>query len=335
ILNSDGTLVAIANIPFVSTSSSMQEDAILSVATIVNIYLLIIIFSMVIGIMIANSITSPLAQIKAKMLRFKLNNKEHIYYKNNKDELGVLVEAYNHMVDDLEESSRKLAESEREEAWREMARTIAHDIKNPLTPMRLSIQHIMRMKRNDAPGWQDKLDELSKSLLEQIDILSDAAGEFLALAKSFSDNMTREDLCAMLHEQYVLFNTRDDVTIEYEHSIDEAYAMVRKSQMIRVFVNIISNAVQAVEQKEGAIVRVSITAADSNWKVAIEDNGEGVSDANVEKLFQPNFTTKSSGTGLGLMISQRVVNQANGKIYYQRSEALGGAAFIIELPMIQ
>jgi nitrogen fixation/metabolism regulation signal transduction histidine kinase len=336
LFNVDGSLVAVANIPYISTSSELQADALQTVATIVNIYLLILLAGLIIGLVFANSISRPLTEIKGKMESLTVDGlqKEHINYRDTRDELGVLVQAYNKMVDDLEESTRRLAETEREQAWKEMARQIAHEIKNPLTPMRLSIQHMMRLKKQNVPGWEDRFEELSHSLLEQIDILSETANEFSQFSKFYSEDETVENLDELLSEQVVLFGGRDDVSVSYRCNVEQPLVRVRKKQIIRAFVNLISNAVQAVEQTPGGKVLIRVDEADKGeYSVSIEDNGPGVSPENRSKLFKPNFTTKSSGTGLGLAITRSIVEQSAGRIFYRTSD-LGGAAFVIVLPKL-
>ena len=336
LFNVDGSLVAVANIPFISTQSELQADALQSVATIVNIYLLILIAGLIIGLMFANSISRPLTEIKRKMESLTVDGlqKEHINYRNTKDEVGVLVQAYNKMVDDLEESTKRLAETEREQAWKEMARQIAHEIKNPLTPMRLSIQHLMRLKKQGVPGWEDRFDELSHSLLEQIDILSETANEFSQFSKFYSEEETVENLDELLSEQVVLFGGRDDISVSYRCDVEQPLVRVRKKQIIRAFVNLISNAVQAVEQQPDGKVCVSVEdGGKGEYVITVEDNGPGVSPENRSKLFKPNFTTKSSGTGLGLAITRSIVEQSSGRISYRTSQ-LGGAAFDIVLPKL-
>ncbi len=331
LFNVDGKLVAIANIPYFLRSSDMRDDVTSTIAMIVNIYLLLIIATTLGGIMVSNSISRPLTEIKKKMEGLIISKKnEHIIY-NKRDELGILVSAYNKMVDDLDESTRQLAETERQEAWKEMARQIAHEIKNPLTPMRLSIQHMMRLKQKNIPGWENKLEELSQSLIEQIDILSETAGEFSSFSKFYNEELCEEDLCNLVHDQAVLFNTRDSIKMEFCFNVDSAPVMIRKKQIVRVFVNLISNGIQAVENKEDGILRVSLDRDGNYYKVDIEDNGPGVSEENYSKLFKPNFTTKSSGTGLGLAISHSIIEQSRGSISYSTS-SLGGACFTVRLP---
>ncbi len=330
ILNAKGNIVAIANIPYFSNSADFREDASSIIAAIINLYLLLLIASIMGGITVSNSITKPLADISGKMREIDISSKpEHIDYKGD-DELGTLVKAYNSMVDDLDKSTKKLAQSEREQAWREMARQIAHEIKNPLTPMRLSIQHLVRLRKNNVPDWQEKFDSLSVSLLEQIDILSETATEFSSFAKFYNEEDSSFDLIDVIKEEMILFDNRENISIEFHCELHEAYVFTKKSQISRAFVNLLSNAIQATENKDDGIVRITLTREDNMFKIAVEDNGKGVSQENLNKLFKPNFTTKTSGTGLGLAICKNIIDQCHGEIYYEQSE-LSGACFVIKL----
>lgn len=330
--NQNGTLIAIANIPYFSRQSGLRSEASNIIATIINIYLLLLLAAVFGGIMLSNSLSKPLVEISKKMELLDISQKpEHIDY-HNKDELGILVAAYNKMVDDLEESTKELAQGEREQAWREMARQIAHEIKNPLTPMRLSIQHLVRLKQQGIKDWPNKFDALANSLIEQIDILSDAAGEFSSFSRFYSEDLSRIELNNLIREQIILFNTRDNINISFVSENKEAYIMARKTQLTRVLVNLLSNAVQAVEnQKEGNII-ISLLLSDSDYKISIEDDGTGVPENLTNRLFKPNFTTKSGGTGLGLAICRSVMEQSQGSIRYDVSEKLGGACFTISIP---
>lgn len=332
IVNIDGKLVAIVNIPYFVRTTDFSGDISSIVAAIINIYILLLIGAILCGIWVSNSLSRPLAEISRKMHTVDVSRQaEHINYTHN-DELGVLVKAYNQMVDDLEESTKRLAQTEREHAWSEMARQIAHEIKNPLTPMRLSLQHLVRLKQRNVPGWEDKFEETAGSILEQIDILSDTASEFSSFAKFYYEESTVINLFNIISEQKILFDTRDNIKILFNSSFEEAYVYARKGQIIRVLVNLISNAVQAIEAVGRGYIRISLLMENGNYVVSIEDNGPGVKDEDVAKLFTPNFTTKSSGTGLGLAICRNVIEQSGGTIGYSRSE-LGGANFYFKLPV--
>ena len=244
--------------------------------------------------------------------------------------MGELVGAYNKMVDDLEESTQRLAQSEREQAWSEMARQIAHEIKNPLTPMRLSIQHLIRLKQRGIEGWEDKFEDVANSILEQIDILSNTASEFSSFAKFYYEDNAEINLYQLISEQMVLFDTRENIRIAFDYCKTECKVFARKGQIIRVLVNLVSNAVQALEESGGYIC-ISLKEDGGSYVVSIDDNGPGVKIEDENKLFKPNFTTKSSGTGLGLAICRNIIEQSGGKISYRRSE-LGGACFSFTLP---
>jgi signal transduction histidine kinase len=335
LFNVDGKLIAIVNIPYFSRENSFRSDASSIIAAIINIYLLLMIGAVFVGIALSNSIARPLIEISRKMQLLDISEQpEHIDY-NHRDELGILVAAYNKMVDDVDESTKRLAQSEREQAWREMARQIAHEIKNPLTPMRLSIQHMMRLKERDVPDWNKKFDTLAKSLIEQIDILSEAAGEFSSFSRFYYEKQARFDLITLIREQIVLFNTRDNVSISMKTSVKSASVYSRKGQITRVLVNLLSNAVQALEKNKEGKILVSLGRDAEFWKMTIDDSGAGVPEDLRYRLFKPNFTTKSGGTGLGLAICRSIMEQSGGTIHYEKSSMLGGASFVVRIPVVE
>ena len=340
VFNGDGEMVAIVNVPYFTRSEDVTNATATTVSVVVNIYLVLLLAAIALGALISNSLSRPLVEIKERIDRLALTGNRRIRYRNTKDELGVLINSYNKMVEDLEESSRRLAQTEREQAWKEMARQIAHEIKNPLTPMKLSIQYLMKLKEAGVPGWEEKLESVSKSLLEQIDTLSQTATEFSSFARFYSEEVTRIDLEALIREQQELFDNREDLSFEFRREGEEAALVdARRSQLARVLVNLITNAIQAIDNAgvEGGCIRISLSPAQlaeaPAWRIDVEDNGPGVSDEDMEKLFTPNFTTKKTGTGLGLAICRSIVEQSQGTISYARS-ALGGAQFTIILPAV-
>jgi len=338
IFNDRGDMVAIANVPYISSASEINAATASTVAMIVNLYLLLIIAAVIIGMVLSNAIVKPLWEVRGKLSNLTSSGGEdrHIYYRGAEDELGVLIQSYNKMVDDLDESTRRLAQSQREQAWKEMARQIAHEIKNPLTPMRLSIQHLMRLKSQNVPGWEDKVEKVGASLLSQIDILADTASEFSAMAKSFNEIAEPVDLDGVMREQITLLDNSDTIVLEYLCLPQSAVVLANSRQMARVFTNLISNAMQSLEaSKKGGKVRIAIEDAlledRKAFRILVEDDGTGVAKENLGKLFSPNFTTKSSGNGLGLFICKNIIEQTGGTISYHRSQSLGGACFTILL----
>ena len=334
VFNGDGTMVAIANVPYFQRSEDVTNATASTISAVINIYLILLITAIVLGAIMSNALSKPLVEIKERIDRLAFSGNRRIKYRNTKDELGVLINSYNKMVEDLEESSRRLAQSEREQAWKEMARQIAHEIKNPLTPMKLSIQYLMRLKEENVPGWEDKLESVSKSLLEQIDTLSQTASEFSSFARFYSEDITRINLADLIQEQFELFDNREEITLRFDNEAGDAWVDGRRSQLARVLVNLITNSIQAIDNagKETGTIAIRLSAASaSSWQVDVEDDGPGVSEEDLAKLFTPNFTTKKTGTGLGLAICRSIIEQSQGTIDYSRS-ALGGARFTIVLP---
>ena len=353
VINDAGSLIAIINIPYFEQTESFRKELISTTAAIINIFVIMIIVVVIIGAALTTSLFRPLLKLYERMEKTDLfSSPEKIDYDNN-DEVSYIVKAYNRMIDNMTDSTRRFALSEREQAWRDMARQIAHEIKNPLTPMRLNIQHLLRMKQNGVPDLGDKLEKICNSLLEQIDVLADTATEFSSFAKFNVEESVDVDLDVTLREQIVLFGSYEGIDIEYRRAgemVGETYHIFApKSQMIRVFVNLLTNAVQALEPSvltSSARGRIYVTLTkytadqDSAWgipgvryvRVDVEDNGPGVSLENRSKLFTPKFTTKNSGSGLGLAICKSVVEQIGGTIIYSTSEELGGADFRVIVP---
>ena len=344
IFNDNQKIIAIACIPYTDKNYDFRREAFFHASLIINLFLLLLIASLLFSTREVNSMFAPLMEMGKKMNSADINHLEYIIYKRQ-DEISSLVDAYNRMVHDLSESTQKLALAERDKAWSQMARQVAHEIKNPLTPIKLEIQRLIRLKQKGNPAWEEKFDKVSDVVLEHIDILTETANEFSTFAKLYSEEPVLIDLDKTLKDQMLIFDNRPNIRMEYI-GMPEAFVMAPKPQLIRVFVNLITNAVQAVEimQKEAAergeeqpVGRVMIclrkSTIDGYYDVVFDDNGSGVSDENQHKLFTPNFTTKSGGTGLGLAICRNIIEKCEGEIRYQKSFALGGASFIVTLPV--
>lgn len=341
LFNNDGNLVAIVDVPYFERNGELGKENMSTISAVINLYLVLLIAAVILSIILSNSVSKPLDEIKHRLEgvgRDDSQEDRHIMYKAKNDELAMLVESYNKMVDDLEESKKRLAQNEREQAWKEMARQIAHEIKNPLTPMRLSIQYLMRMKEAQVPGWEDKLEKISKSLLEQIDTLSETASAFSSYSRFFSEDVSDVDLDELIREESVLFDNREDINVEYIQDAENPVVEARRSQISRVMVNLITNAVQAIDSTPSKGGRIKIMLSEEpldgrkGYKITVEDDGPGVREENIGKLFAPNFTTKTAGTGLGLAISESIIEQSGGRISYSQSQLLGGACFTILLP---
>lgn len=346
IFNSNGELITIISTPYTDRNFDFQVEALFHAAMIINIFLLLLIGSLIFSTKEVNSMFSPLIEMGNKMKSADLKHLEYITYKRE-DEISSLVEAYNRMVKDLSDSSRQLAQAERDYAWSQMARQVAHEIKNPLTPIKLELQRLIRLKEKNHPAWEEKFDKISGVILEHIDILTDTANEFSTFAKLYSEKPSVLNLDKILKDQLLIFDNKENITISYI-GMEDAVVMAPKPQLIRVFVNLITNAIQAVEiqrrevlekggnPEEGKIlIFLRKSTREGYYDVVVDDNGPGVTEENLNKLFTPNFTTKSGGTGLGLAICRNIVEKCNGEISYQKSFALGGASFTVTIPMKQ
>jgi len=257
---------------------------------------------------------------------------EEIKWKRN-DEIGMLVTEYNKMVKKLDQSAQALAKSEREGAWREMARQVAHEIKNPLTPMKLSIQYLQKAIQNGAPNVKELSENMANTLIEQIDQLAKIAGDFSQFANIGNARIEKFDVTEVLASIVNLYGTNPRIQIEWKK--EEGAYMIKSDrvQMSRLFTNILLNAMEA-GQDNNQIVCIQINQQWVNGKIliSVKDESGGIPTSLQTRIFTPNFTTKSSGTGLGLAICKGIVEQANGEIWFETAEGVG-TTFFISLPL--
>ena len=335
VYNASGALLGYVGTPFTRRGGVFPVESMTYVISIVAIFLLLLIVVEAFLRRFLSRMFHPLVEIGRKMSTTDIGHLEYLEY-NRDDEISTLVTAYNRMVRELSDSSQRLAQAERDRAWSEMARQVAHEIKNPLTPIKLRLQMLIRMKESGNPAWTEKFDEVSAVVLEHIDILADTANQFSTFAKLYSEDPVEIDLDSLIKEEISLFEGREGITISY-FGLEGAKVMGPKPQFTRVLVNLLTNAVQAVEEKASGGGEVVVSLRHSSWKdgyydIVVEDNGPGVPQENQAKLFTPNFTTKNRGTGLGLAICRSIVERCGGDIVYSRSFALGGACFTVHYP---
>lgn len=333
LFNSGGTMIGIASAPFTDLTHNFETEAVLHIASVITIFLLLLLISRFTTFAVVSRLFRPLTEMSRKMTVTDVDHLEPLIYHQN-DELTPLVDAYNRMVKDLGESSRRLAQAERDKAWTDMARRVAHDLKNPLTPIKLQLQMLMRMKQTGNPAWEDKFDEVAQTVLYHVDLLSDSADQFSTFAKMYDQKPERMDLDALVKQEVDLFDSRDDVLIEY-YGLAGAMVNAPRPQLTRVVVNLITNAIQAVDDNPGEkrlLVSLRNASEDGFYEIVVEDNGPGVEEQNQDKIFTPDFTTKTSGSGLGLAICKRIAEHCGGSISYSRSFALGGACFTVRYP---
>lgn len=331
IRNRAGATIAYLDVPYFEKSKTIDDEVSSFLVTLMNAYVFLLLCAAALAYFISNSITRPLRFISEKLRILNLNKKNEPIEWNSKDEVGTLIAEYNKMIAELERSAAKLAKSERESAWREMARQIAHEIKNPLTPMKLSIQYLQRTIDEGGQNVTELAKKVNKTLIEQIDNLSAIATAFSTFAQMPKSQNEVLDLNEVLTGITALFEKEENVHITMRTQLDKAIVYADKNQMISVFNNLVKNAIQSVREGEEAKIDIEVKEKEGNIKVIVTDNGSGIAPESYEKVFVPNFTTKSSGTGLGLAICKQIIENAHGDIWFV-SELGVGTSFYVSLP---
>jgi two-component system, NtrC family, nitrogen regulation sensor histidine kinase NtrY len=329
--NKDGKLLAFLNLPYFTTQEELTREVSTMVVAAVNMYVLLLMITFLIAVFISQKITMPLRVVQLKFSTIRLGQKyEQIVYDSN-DEIGGLVNEYNRMVTELEKSIEMLARSERESAWREMAKQIAHEINNPLTPMKLSVQQLHRAWIDKNERFGEYLDRISKTLIDEIDNLSAIATEFSNFAKMPAAMNQRLDLITKINNAVSLFANDNGDFVVHLNDHNEVFIYADKEQISRVLINLFTNAIQSVAKGIKPHIIINVDTDESSVTVDVKDNGKGIPKEMQEKLFRPNFTTKTSGMGLGLAIVKNIIESSRGSITYTTSER--GTTFIITLPL--
>jgi nitrogen fixation/metabolism regulation signal transduction histidine kinase/HAMP domain-containing protein len=288
-----------------------------------------------IAFLLTNRITASLSLIGATMQKMNLGAKNQEIAWSGTDEIGSLVKEYNTMVRKLDQSVQSLAKSEREGAWREMARQVAHEIKNPLTPMKLSIQFLQKAISEDAPNKKELSNRMAATLIEQIDQLARIAGDFSQFANIGNIQLNYIDLGELIESLVVLYQANDDIHFYWQLPTNKAIIYADKLQINRLFTNLLQNAIEAgAEKANGIHIHIDLKNENNKAIVVIRDESGGISDLMMPHIFSPNFTTKTAGTGLGLAICKGIVEKANGQIQFTSKEGVG-TSFTIQFPLVQ
>jgi signal transduction histidine kinase len=333
--NQYNKLLGYLNLPYFSRQSETSREISTIVVAMVNAYFILILLTVFLAVVLANQVARPLQLLQSKLAGLRFGRKNQTIEYQRDDEIGRLVKEYNRMVSELQASAEKLARSERESAWREMARQIAHEIKNPLTPMKLSVQHLRRAWKDGASDLDTHIDRMTTILIDQIDTLSNIANEFSKFAQVPGAHFEAIDLTQKIQRITHLFEGTCLVNLvkNYKGS-REILIFADPEQVIQVFNNLIRNAVQAVAEGIEPVVDISIEAGEDAVIVKVTDNGTGISDELQSRLFEPNFTTKTSGMGLGLAITKKIMEGSNGKIWFE-TQKNAGTSFYLEWPLFK
>ena len=293
------------------------------------VYLVMLLMAVALAYFLSSYITRSIKTISDKIHITRLNKRnEKIEFKSGSSEIITLVNAYNRMIDELQESAIKLAKSEREQAWREMAKQVAHEIKNPLTPMRLTVQSFERRFNPEDPKIKEKLKEYSQTLIQQIDVMSSIASAFSDFAKMPTQKREKIDVVEVVKLALDIFN---ESYISYSSTEETLIGNLDKTQLIRIVTNLVTNAAHATEDVENPKIEIQVSSENDAIKIAVSDNGKGIDDSVEDLIFEPKFTTKSSGMGLGLPMIKKIIEAYGGSIAFTSSKN-EGTVFTVTLP---
>ena len=327
--NDAGEKYAILFFPYFQDVSFAESELNVFLSTLYQIYFIMLVVAIVLAYFISRFVTRSIETIRVKIGQTGLLKKnEKIYLNNATKEIDSLVNSYNKMIDDLEDSAEKLAKTEREQAWQEMAKQVAHEIKNPLTPMRLTVQSFQKNSGFKSEDEKLKLNDFCEVLIEQIDTMSNVATSFSDFATLPKTQLEKTDIVEATKKVVEIFE-QNNITLET--SDENIFVKLDKEQWIRVMTNLIKNSIQSIPHDRESNIQVKIIESTKKVKIIVSDNGLGVSNKNREKIFEPKFTTKSDGMGLGLGIVRSIINSHRGKISY-KSKNNKGTDFTISLP---
>lgn len=321
-------VIGYIDIPYYASGKELKDEFSNVIVTLINVYALIFFLSGLCAIFISNSIIRTFHVLIDQFRNIRLRHNEYIHWPY-RDEIALLVNEYNSMMRKVETMASRLARTEREAAWRDIAMQVAHEIKNPLTPMKLNIQYLQQAILANRPDIDKLASKVSGVLIEQIENLNIIASEFSNFAKmpdAFPENVNVHKSLQTLIE---LFQKSNAVKIELLPSDESLMVYIDKSYFIRIFTNLLQNAIQSIQEEQQGLIKVFYEQSEANVVIMIEDNGEGVPKELQDKLFQPYFTTKSSGTGLGLPMTKSLVENSDGSIWFKTSGK--GSRFFVKL----
>lgn len=321
--------IAILNLPYLENDDFLNKELNEFLERLGYAYFAMLILAIMLAYFLSKYITKSLKTISDKINATRLEKQnKRIEIESSSEEIATLVNSYNSMIDELQESAVKLATSEREQAWREMAKQVAHEIKNPLTPMRLSVQSFQRKFDPKDPEIHLKVDEYSKTLIQQIDTMSSIASAFSNFAKMPAQQNETLNVVQIVKLALDIFSEDYIVFVADEKEI---ISQLDRTQLIRVVTNLVKNATQAIEDNPDPKVVVSVMSEDNLVKIVVSDNGRGISEENISRIFEPKFTTKSSGMGLGLAMVKNIVETYRGTITFT-SQRGKGTTFTVTFP---
>ena len=333
--NNENDLLAYLNLPYFAKQNELEKEIGGFLVTLINSYIFLIALAIIMAVVFADYLSRPLKLISSKIGQLKLGSENELIQWEGDDEIGVLVNEYNRMVKELAKNVQLLAKSEREGAWREMAKQVAHEIKNPLTPMKLSVQHLNRAFDAKDENSKEQVTKVCNTLIEQIDSLTHIANEFSNFAKMPATKKELLNIKEVVESSMNLFKEENvQLSLDFDPQVDELVVQTDRDQLMRAFNNIIKNAIQSIAEGKKGLIEISIQQLNEHIEVQIKDNGKGIHEDEQYKIFTPSFTTKSGGMGLGLAMVKSIIENSNGTVSFD-SKVDVGTIFYVKLPVYQ
>lgn len=326
-------ILGIVAVPFFESEAELNALISDVLSNIFNAFVVIFILFLIVSYFVSKNLTFPFKVLTQKLKTTNLESNEPMIW-TAKDEIGLLVNEYNNMLFKLEASKKVLASTEKESAWREMAKQVAHEIKNPLTPMKLTLQHLMRIDLGGEEEEQNRLKKSLGTLIHQVDALSGIASSFSTFAKMPLPKNEKMNFKQVLQQVLELFTNDDRVDLKFrDDSYTEDIPIYGDDKLFgRVISNLIINGIQSVENGQMPRINVWLWLSEKAMFLEITDNGPGIPVELQDKIFIPNFSTKSQGSGLGLAIAKSGVETAGGKIWFE-TENKKGTTFYLTFPL--
>lgn len=332
VVNSAGRTVGYFQVPYFAQNAQREADVSESLGIVLRYYAVIISIVFIVALIATNRFTQPLQELRRKISSLRLGERYDPIEYSGSDEIASLVKAYNVAVADLENSANLLAQSEREKAWREMAKQVAHEIKNPLTPMKLNVQLLERSYLDGKPDFPERLSQFTKSMLEQIDVMARIASDFSHFAKWSNERNEKFDAGVVLKSVASIFDGyMPNIRVRVQLPKTAMWVYGDKDHLLRAFNNLVKNACQAIGEQPDGFIEITAEQSERQWKICIQDNGAGIPADVRENIFKPNFTTKTTGSGLGLAMCKNIIEQFGGRIYFETTDT-EGTSFFVEIP---
>lgn len=330
IFDLNGAPLAIVSIPYFQLDETYKRDLRTYLVALSPIYIILFLGASIMAFLLSRQITEPIRRLSQTMRKAAVMKRYMPLRWNSSDEIGQLVHQYNFMVKELEKSAEILAKTQKESAWKEMAKQVAHEIKNPLTPMKLNVQMFERRMRQDDPEFNQKVKRFCDSMIEQVDTLAHIASAFSDFARMPVVEKKKIDLSKIVENAASFF---DPSYIKIDKLDENCFVLADQDQLIRVLNNLLNNALEAIPNDRETQILVSLEKKHTHILLTIKDNGVGIPKHLWGRIFEPNFTTKNSGMGLGLAMVKRIIDDLNGTIHFD-SEHNIGTTFYISLALL-